>query len=290
VVPPDTWSPADPNNYVACVGYGGYTGPTKTSTHDDAFPSGTPTDLPPGDGTKSLSRVAFTGNNVDDFDLMCPTATNNAGAIGSFGPCGPGTTTTTTVSTTSTLPTSTTTTTLPPLPMSKCTSKKFALAGKKALATAKCHGTAVKKGILVDGECITKAETKFGEGWAKEETKDDGCLTTMDVTTIEDAVDSFIANLVSALVNDPTSVSTCTSKKLTASGKNAQSLTKCYSKALGKGASPENACILKAEDKLPADFLKAEKAPDCQGGTDDASIIAIQVHGLADTLVALLVP
>jgi hypothetical protein len=44
---PGTWSASDPNNYVDCVGYGGYTGPTKMSTHDGTPRSGTATTLPP---------------------------------------------------------------------------------------------------------------------------------------------------------------------------------------------------------------------------------------------------
>src|SRR5262249_36780088 len=51
---PNTWDPSVPDNYVDCVGYGGYTGPTKTSIHDMTKPSGTPTPLGPGTGTFSL--------------------------------------------------------------------------------------------------------------------------------------------------------------------------------------------------------------------------------------------
>ncbi len=84
---PNTWNAGDPNNYVDCLGYGGYTGPTKTSTHDSTPMSGTPSTLPAGNGSDSLSRLSDTQNNLADFGLACPSPTNNAGQSGSFGVC-----------------------------------------------------------------------------------------------------------------------------------------------------------------------------------------------------------
>lgn len=88
---PGNWSATDQNNYVDCVGYGGYTGPTKTSIHDGTPTSGTPTTLNAGNGTSSLTRIGFAGNNTADFMLAAPTPTNNVGMTG----FGSGTTTTT---------------------------------------------------------------------------------------------------------------------------------------------------------------------------------------------------
>ena len=99
VPPPDSWDHTDPELYVDCVAYGPYTGPTKTT-------SGTPTSLPPGDGTLALVRMSSTGDNATDFALACPSPENNAGAVGDFGACAATTTTTTPGGTT-------TTTTLP---------------------------------------------------------------------------------------------------------------------------------------------------------------------------------
>jgi hypothetical protein len=104
IVPPNptTWSASDPNQYVDCVAYGGYTGPRKTSTHDGTPASGTPTGVPAGDGARSLTRVSDTQDNLADFSLACPTPMNNAGILGSFGPCTPPATVTTTMVTTTT--------------------------------------------------------------------------------------------------------------------------------------------------------------------------------------------
>jgi hypothetical protein len=97
---PNSWDHTNPNNFIDCVAYGPYTGPTRAG-------SGAPSALTPGDGTYSLVRV-------DDTTVAaaCPSPQNNAGAVGGYGACtDPTTTTTTTVTTTST---SVTTTTAPP--------------------------------------------------------------------------------------------------------------------------------------------------------------------------------
>jgi hypothetical protein len=109
--PAPTWMRSDQDNYVDCVGFGGYTGGTKTSTHDGTPTSGTPTSLSPGDGNQSLTRMTTTGDNATDFVLAARTPTNNSGA-------GSGTTTTTLgpggTTTTTTRGTTVTTTTFPP--------------------------------------------------------------------------------------------------------------------------------------------------------------------------------
>jgi hypothetical protein len=72
---PDTWDLADPDNYVDCVAYGGYDGPTRGA-------SGTPSSLGPGDGTRALARTrgsGANGNNAADFALAAPDVCTNAG-------------------------------------------------------------------------------------------------------------------------------------------------------------------------------------------------------------------
>lgn len=88
---PNSWDHTDPTNFVDCIAYGPYTGPTRPG-------SGSPTALTPGDGIYSLVRIDDTTVAAD-----CPSPENNAGAVGDYGPCtAPTTTTTTTVTTTST--------------------------------------------------------------------------------------------------------------------------------------------------------------------------------------------
>src|SRR5262249_49828269 len=60
---PTTWDAGNPDNYVDCLAYGGYSGTTKTSTHDGTPTSGFPTGVMAGDGTMSLTRQTTTGSN-----------------------------------------------------------------------------------------------------------------------------------------------------------------------------------------------------------------------------------
>lgn len=80
-VPPPTWDATDPNNYIDCVAYGSYTGPTRGGS-PTLGSSGTPSALPPGDGTLALTRIAGTGqaagNNAVDFELRAPGPCVNA--------------------------------------------------------------------------------------------------------------------------------------------------------------------------------------------------------------------
>src|SRR5881296_3431758 len=118
---PPTWDAGVPDNYNPdCVAYGGYTGTRQTG---DAAAS----PLAAGNGTMSLQRTADNGNDSTDFAFATRTPTSN-------GTCA---TTTTT---------SSTTTTVPGQPASKCTSKEFGAAGKKAGAKARCDAKAVAKG------------------------------------------------------------------------------------------------------------------------------------------------
>jgi hypothetical protein len=101
--PPGSWSRTVFSNYIDCVAYGTYSGPTNPHI-------GTPTSLD-ADG-HSLVRTADTNDSLNDFACNDPAdPENNAGAVGSMtatAACPPPATTTTTT------PTSTTTTTTGP--------------------------------------------------------------------------------------------------------------------------------------------------------------------------------
>lgn len=69
---PESWDHSDPENYVDCIAYGEYDGPTNSFIGD-------PTPLSP-DG-HSLQRVAETHDSASDFECGDPASpTNNAGA------------------------------------------------------------------------------------------------------------------------------------------------------------------------------------------------------------------
>jgi hypothetical protein len=274
---PNTWDPSMQDNYVDCVGYGGYTGPTKTSIHDTTPTSGTPTSLGPGNGTLSLSRLGNTGNNVADFALDCPAPQNNGSMIGSFGPCAPPTTTTTT---------STTTTTLPQ--KSKCTSKEFAAAGKKAGAEAKCYSKAVAKNDTSGlATCLATATGRFSAAYAKAVARAD-CLTGGSATTVEGEVDGFTGDLNTTVTGGSSGPSKCTSKELSAAGSKAGGKAKCYAKAASKNdTSGVAGCLAAAEVKFNTAFGKATGAGDCINTTSEDAVegkVDSFISGLKGTL------
>jgi hypothetical protein len=72
VPPPGSWDHTNPNNYVDCIAYGTYSGPTNNHI-------GNPTPLT-GDG-HSLQRIAHTDDNLSDIICGDPaTPRNNAGS------------------------------------------------------------------------------------------------------------------------------------------------------------------------------------------------------------------
>jgi len=94
---------------------------------------------------------------------------------------------------------------------SKCDSKKLAAVTKKAAAKAGCHAKATKKGDPLDPACLQKAEDKFTGAMGKAEGGDD-CTSTGQATTLENAVDAFITDLVAELTSAPTPTTTTTTQ------------------------------------------------------------------------------
>src|SRR5438552_4570794 len=250
---PPTWDAGVPDNYNPdCVAYGGYTGTLQTG---DAAASL----LAAGNGTMSLQRMAATGNDSADFAFATPTPTNN-------GTC-PTTTTTTS-------PTSTTTTTMPGTGPSKCSSKEIAAAGKKAGGKAKCWSKATKKGLAVDTTCLGTAETKFSAAYSKAVDKGD-CINTTPAGTIETKVDNFITDLVTEInggTGTPTA-SKCSSKELSAAGKKAGGVIKCYAKAVAKNDNTIiGPCIAAAQTKFGTSWGKATAAGVCNTAVNQSDI------------------
>src|SRR5262245_400144 len=101
--PPD-WSRTNLNNFVDCVSWGPYTGPTRAG-------SGPPSPITPDDGTFARERGGDTTPTP-----ACPSTENNNGTVGSYGFCPEPTTSSTIVgasTSTTTVASTTTTTTLP---------------------------------------------------------------------------------------------------------------------------------------------------------------------------------
>ncbi|HLY38789.1 MAG TPA: hypothetical protein VKU61_12185, partial [Candidatus Binatia bacterium] len=205
----------------------------------------------------------------------------------------PGATTTTTGNSTTTTTgstTSTTSTTIPSAGPSKCTGKKFGLAGKKVRSRAKCYAKAVTTGANVDGACLTTAGTKFSNAWVKLEVPGNTCHTTGDATSIENLIDSFTDGVVNALEPSGPQMSHCTAKKLKAMAKKAAAKAKCYDKAAIKGIGVDGTCLMKASDKFGVSWAKLEgPGNDCLT-TGDASDIENAVDSFVSQLAGDLEP
>src|SRR5262249_36203429 len=132
-VPPSspTWDRTDPNNYIDCVAYGAYTGPTPTG-YTSANSS------TPGGGTMSLTRNADAPFDSTKFALATPSPQNNGGMAGAFtgSTCPP---TTTTSTTTPTGPTTTTTSTTTPTGPTTTTTSTTTPTGPTTTTTTPAH-------------------------------------------------------------------------------------------------------------------------------------------------------
>src|SRR5262245_56975280 len=103
-----------------------------------------------------------------------------------------------------------------------CTYAKLNATATKANRLLICQAKAAAKGVNVDQTCLTNARNKFTVDFARAESKG-GCATTGDAAMIEDQVDSFMADTVTALrPNLP--LSNCTALKLKAVGAKARAL------------------------------------------------------------------
>ena len=93
-------------------------------------------------------------------------------------------------------------------PGAACAAFKRKAAAKKLSAKVKCYGTALKKGKEVDASCLSNAESKFNDSFAKAEGKG-GCATLNDADDIESWVDDTLAQLLAALPATASVVEIC---------------------------------------------------------------------------------
>src|SRR5262245_55212740 len=66
--------------------------------------------------------------------------------------------------------------------------------------------------------------------------------------------------------------STCTSKKLKASGKDAFKMLNCYAKAVKTGSMVDSTCLSDEDTKLSDAFTSADGFADCVNGTGAGTI------------------
>jgi hypothetical protein len=82
---------------------------------------------------------------------------------------------------------------------SKCAAGKIEAAEKKVSAILQCVRRGVSAGEEISEECIIDAISQFTERFTAAESLGD-CVTSGDVETIEEKVDSFIVEVLSELL------------------------------------------------------------------------------------------
>src|SRR5262245_16795576 len=129
---------------------------------------------------------------------------------------------------------------------SKCAQGAMDAAGKKAKAEASCYAKALQTGVPVDTACIQKAIDNFNKGFTKAQAKGDCLAPDTDAGSVEATVDSMIANATQMVTGGQPGPDICFGKQLTAIGKKAQALSKCFSKAAKSGVQADPTCGSKA--------------------------------------------
>src|SRR2546422_2892294 len=96
--------------------------------------------------------------------------------------------------------------------LSKCSSKEFSAASKKAGGFLKCYAKAAGKGLPLDSACTGAAMTKFGTSWGKATAIAD-CNTTVNQGDIETKIDNFAADVNSELTAAGATTTTTTTTR-----------------------------------------------------------------------------
>jgi hypothetical protein len=160
----------------------------------------------------------------------------------------------------------------------KCSSAKIKAAGKNASCRLGLESKEAKTGDPKDPTKVTACGDKMSAAFSKAETQPP-CTTTGDAGTIATKVNTFVADIDTALsVSIPNS---CQASKLKAAGKKAKCLLGLEAKEAAKGVVTDPLKQAKCRDKFAQAFAKAEAAGGC---TTTADVDTIE--GKIDAFVA----
>jgi hypothetical protein len=98
----------------------------------------------------------------------------------------------------------------PAMTASRCAGMKLEATGKKAKTKLACHAKATRRGLAVDGQCLTRAEMRFAAAFAAADASPT-CLTMHDAADVEGKVDHFVDQVVAAIPSETTTTTTSTS-------------------------------------------------------------------------------
>ncbi len=153
-----------------------------------------------------------------------------------------------------------------PQPASDCAGLAVKAAGTKVKAKAACYARAVLRGTPVDTKCLEQAEKHFTVAFTRA-TKQGDCLTDEDGPTLEAAVDEFVSGVLNAVNGGAPGPDVCDSREISAAGKNARAVTRCYTSPTRRGTAVPVDCITDTTRKL------ASSLKNC---ANEATVAALQ--------------
>jgi hypothetical protein len=171
-------------------------------------------------------------------------------------------------------------------PARRCAAAKLKAAGSTAAGLLNCHASAVKRGLAVDGTCLSKAHAKLTGAYTKAEGKG-GCASTDDAATVTTSLDDFVDAVAAALSDGGTPEGQrCAAVKLKATGKKAATKLGCHGRAVTKREAVDPACLGKAETKFLTAFTAADARYACATEGDADTVETGHVDPLVADVVA----
>jgi cysteine-rich repeat protein len=161
------------------------------------------------------------------------------------------------------------------VPANTCAGAKLGATGVKCSAKVKCLSAAASHGTAADPACLSRAEDRFANAFAKAASKG-GCATTGDAATIEAKVDAHVDDLRDEIWSDEPTENRCAAGKLGAAGKNCVCKLQCAAKAVRRGVTVDAVCMQRCEERFVSTFARREGKGGCTT-TGDAATIEIKV-------------
>jgi hypothetical protein len=154
---------------------------------------------------------------------------------------------------------------------SKCTGSELKAVGKKASCKLSLYAKAATKFLPVDTAKLASCTSKYTAAYNKA-VSGGGCITSVDVDTIETKVDNFVNDVNTELATGQSAASKCTGSELKAAGKKASCKLGLYSKAAAKALPVDTAKLASCTSKYTAAYAKAVSKGDCVTTVDQGTI------------------
>lgn len=170
-------------------------------------------------------------------------------------------------------------------PDGRCTAGKLEAAGRRALVQLSCEGTAARKGVPANAECVERAQDGFERGFATAEQKPP-CFGTGDDQAVDAITQALVTDLVADLRPDP-GADPCAARKLQAAGIKARKYLFCQARAARTGSNLDPSCLVRPDAAFVRAFSNAEAQLSCATIGDQPTIDARLATFIADLMVVV---